>query len=504
MRSIRRAVGTAVLAVLALVTAGHVGSPDTWFQGEAGPYPVKVVVRLPGVIPGLAQIDIGVTGDDVTRVTAQPIIFDAGKEGAPPPDEARPVPGRPGTYHAQLWFMTSGSFSVNVEVTGGRGKGTAIVPVAAVAERQIGLYPWLGALLLALGTFLFVGALTIFRAAATDGVVAPGELVEPARRRKGLATMAFGAGLLTFILWGGRNWWAAVEREYRDELYRPFQAAAEVTTRDGGNLIRFSITDSVWSTRRARNRWERFSVSPLVPDHGKLMHMFVIREADQAALAHLHPVSTDSTTFEARLGALPAGRYRVYADVVHETGFPQTMVASVSIPAPAADSATLTDPDDAVFVGPPTDDSYTLPDGATVTREASPDGVVANEDAGLRFTIREPDGATARLEPYLGMAGHAVVERSDGSVYVHLHPAGTISMVAQAALGGRQRSDTVPGMLARRLTAEAGAAAHAGHPTFGGTVSFPYAFPKPGDYRVWFQFRRGTGIATAPFTVRVR
>ena len=35
----------------------HVGSPDTFFTGKAGPYPVRVTVRLPGVIPGLAQSD---------------------------------------------------------------------------------------------------------------------------------------------------------------------------------------------------------------------------------------------------------------------------------------------------------------------------------------------------------------------------------------------------------------------------------------------------------------
>jgi hypothetical protein len=499
---VRRALVAALLATVVLVTSAHVGSPDTWFEGRAGPYPVRVVVRLPGVIPGLAQIDITVTGSDVEKVTAQPVIFDAGKEGAPPPDEAVPVPGRPGSYHTQLWFMTVGSFSVNVDVTGGQGSGTAIVPVAAVAERQIGLYPWLGKLLLGLGAVLFVGAVTIFRAAATDGVVAPGERVDPARRRKGVASMAFGAGLLTFALWGGRSWWSAVERDYREQLYQPFRTSASVVERDGQRLLQFQITDSVWSTRRPRNRWERFSVSPLVPDHGKLMHLFLIREGDQAAFAHLHPISTDSTLFVADLGGLPAGRYHAFADVVHETGFPQTMVATVEVPAPAA-GGTLSDPDDAIFSGQPTGDRFTLPDGATVSWEARPARLVANEEAGLRFVVREPDGSTARLAPYLGMAGHAVVEKDDGAVYVHLHPSGTISMVAQAALGGRQRTDTVPGMLASRLSAESARMAHQGGPAFEGTIGFPYAFPRPGRYRVWVQVRRPGGVATAAFDASV-
>jgi hypothetical protein len=498
---IRRLLVAALLATLVLVTSAHVGSPDTWFEGRAGPYPVRVVVRLPGVIPGLAQIDISVTGNGVEKVTAQPVIFDAGKEGAPPPDVAVPVPGRPGTYHTQLWFMTVGSFSVNVEVAGTEGKGTAIVPVAAVAVRQIGLYPWLGKLLLALGLFLFVGAITIFRAAATDGVVAPGQPVDASRRTKGLVSMAFGAGLLSFALWGGRSWWSSVERHYQEQLYRPFAASAAVRAKSGSRILQFRITDSVWATRRPENLWERFSVSPLVPDHGKLMHLFLIRADDQGAFGHFHPVSTDSTTFESVLGAMPGGRYRVYADVVHETGFPQTMVATVDLPeSPVAPA--LADSDDAIFVGQPSGNRFILPDQATVTWEPPAPNPIADQDAGLTFTVREPDGSVAHLAPYLGMAAHAVVHRTDDSVYVHLHPSGTVSMVAQAALGERRRTDTVPGMLARRLTeASAGSMSH---PMFDGTIRFPYAFPKPGRYRVWVQVRRPTGVATAPFDVTVR
>ena len=40
--------------------------------------------------------------------------------------------------------------------------------------------------------------------------------------------------------------------------------------------------------------------------------------------------------------------------------------------------------------------------------------------------VRERDGRPASLEPYLGMPGHAVVAREDGSVFIHLHPMGTV------------------------------------------------------------------------------
>ena len=48
---------------LALTSMAHVGSPDTFFTGNAGPYPVRVTVRLPGVVPGLAQVTVRVPKD---------------------------------------------------------------------------------------------------------------------------------------------------------------------------------------------------------------------------------------------------------------------------------------------------------------------------------------------------------------------------------------------------------------------------------------------------------
>jgi hypothetical protein len=239
-----------------------------------------------------------------------------------------------------------------------------------------------------------------------------------------------------------------------------------------------------------------YSITPLVPDHGKLMHLFMVRRGDRNVLAHLHPVSVDSLDFVTGLGGMPAGQYDVYADVVHETGFPQTMVATADVPEGGGE---LRDPDDALFVGEPAGATFQLPDGATVEWDRPDEPLVANEDARLRFVVREPDGSVARLEPYLGMAGHSVVLRDDGSVYVHLHPSGTISAAAQQALVARQA-----GVDPRIVSDSAARAAHAGHVTFAGRLSFPYAFPKPGAYRVWVQVRRGDAVATAPFDAHVQ
>jgi hypothetical protein len=228
-----------------------------------------------------------------------------------------------------------------------------------------------------------------------------------------------------------------------------------------------------------------------------------VRSDTPSTFAHLHPVSSDSVTFSSGLGPLPAARYRVYADVVHETGLTQTMVAEVDAPGPAPADTALGDGDDAVFSGAASGATVTLSDGSSISWLNKPDTLVANEDARLEFAVRESDGSLARLAPYLGMPAHAVVYRTDGQVYIHLHPNGTISTVAQLALGSRLPTDTARGMLARRLSDDT-TMRHQSHQLYDGTFAFPYAFPSPGAYRVWVQFRRGDRIATAPFDVHVR
>src|SRR5437762_2202573 len=71
----------------------HIGSPNVFFGGKAGPYSVHVVVRPPSVIPGLAQISVRVDDVDVSKVRALPIRWNTGRQGAPRADDAILVRG---------------------------------------------------------------------------------------------------------------------------------------------------------------------------------------------------------------------------------------------------------------------------------------------------------------------------------------------------------------------------------------------------------------------------
>jgi hypothetical protein len=152
--------------------------------------------------------------------------------------------------------------------------------------------------------------------------------------------------------------------------------------------------------------------------------------------------------------------------------------------------------------------SDVLQDGATMRWLRDTPALIARESVALRFVVSTPDGAPAALEPYMGMAGHAVVVRNDGSVFIHLHPLGTISMAAQMSFIMREPADSVTGRLARRLGSDsAGAMEQHGAMAIAApsadTISFPYAFPEPGTYDVWVQVKRGGRVLTGAFTATV-
>ena len=325
------------LAAVALVTMGHVGSPDVFFDSMAGPYPVRIVVRPPSVVPGQAEITVrtampampampaGGSEGGITAIAVQPVVWNAGPEGVPPAEPARRVRGDSSLWSAQLWLMRPTSYSVRVEVKGAAGTGTVLVPVVAVATRRLPMRRGMAIVLAALGAFLLAGALTAIGAAVRESALPPG--VEPDRRHRRRArwVVAGTAVLLALALWGGRVWWRQVDAEFARTIYRPFPVAASVRAAGAGRELTLKIDPPAVGGRG----W-----TPLLPDHGKLLHLFLVRQPGQDAFAHLHPIpeGSDPLAFAATLPPLPAGPYRLYADVTHEDGFSETLTANVNVP----------------------------------------------------------------------------------------------------------------------------------------------------------------------------
>ncbi len=485
-----------------LVASAHVGSPDTFYEGDAGPYRVRVIVRPPGVVPGRADITVRLLrGSGLRSVLVLPRRGGRPTAQDPPPDSAQRVPGSSDLYDAQLWLMDAGAYSIRVDVAGVAGSGTVLVPVNSIATRRLGFDTPLAIALLGLGAFLFVGAITIVGAAVRESVLAPGMEPDAARRRRSWWIRMLTVPVLALALFAGKRWWDRDDAAHLASLYRPMQVKTTITPAAGsGRALTIAIVDSEWLGRR---------FVPLLPDHGKLMHLFLVRD-DLQGFAHLHPLMVDSSTFRTSVPPLPPGRYRLYADVVQETGFTQTLLDSVTL-ADSGDRWRAADSDDSWWSDhqlSAIDHRQTVPleDGSTMTwmRDSAP--LVAGRDLELRFIVRTKDGQPAALEPYMGMPSHAVITRAGGAVFVHLHPSGTISMASQLAYTMRQAGDTVRGGLATRITAAE--RTHSPMPSMviqgePGIVTLPYAFPQPGQYRIWVQVKVTSRILTGVFDAQV-
>jgi hypothetical protein len=501
----RRLALTALLWVGVLATTAHVGSPDVFHAGKAGPYDVRVVVRPPAVIPGRAHVTVRMADSKgVTHVEVVPAFWRTGSRGAPAGDTLVRVPGPEAVWDGQVWLMTRGAWTLSVRVHGARGEGVVSVPVSALSTAKLAMPAVTKGALLVLGALLFVGMMSLVRAAVAESTLPPGREPDVRVERRGRIAFAVAAPVLALVLLGGWRWVRAADRVYTQRMLRLWEVRAGVR----GDSLRLDIRDTMWLKYR--------STGPIMPDHGKMMHMFLV-QADGPGFAHLHPVMRDSASFAAVLPPLPAGRYRVFGDIVHETGFERTLVTQVMIPrTPKGDERPALDADDAWSADVPraVRGAAKLADGTRITWVDGVPSPRAREEVSLRFQVEDAEGQPVALEPYLGMRGHAVVMREDGQVYLHLHPSGSASMAAQRAFVLRDRGDTsetgrlhVPDGVAM----DSAAPDMAGHtmPTdagdeWPGEVAFPYAFPQPGEYRVWVQVKVNGKVETARFDVQVR
>jgi hypothetical protein len=227
--------------------------------------------------------------------------------------------------------------------------------------------------------------------------------------------------------------------------------------------------------------------------------------------AHLHPIRRDSGNFACALPNLPAGRYRVYADVTHETGFSQTLTSVVTLaeskPLTETDGlgpAVFSDPDDSVLVGgvrASGDGGRRQPigDGLSVSWD-EPQALRAGEPTTLKFRAVTADGEAATLEPYMGMLAHLIISRDDGTVFTHLHPAGSISVASQQVFqlraGEKPPKRISPEMMEKLCQVP-------GPDLLRQPIGFPYEVPRPGRYKIWLQVKAGGQVRTAPFEVTV-
>jgi len=392
----------------------------------------------------------------------------------------------------------------------------------------------------ALAILLFLGALKIAGAIFGESRLEPGARPTKKDQWRGRGAMGLAAGVLALLAFGGKLWWDIEDANYRtNALYKPLPVLALARTERDQQILTIKVDSA-----ERRGQW-----TPLIPDHGKMMHLFLVRGGTPGAFAHLHPARRSAVEFEAALPPLPAGPYHVYADFTHEDGFAETLTATAEIPPaslamkrlwlgnsaePICSVAVAQRLATNLFLPPDADDSWQIdnavPGSPRQRNNFSPDPtqrvvdagggykmiwehpgpLIENQDASLRFRLLAPNNQPALLEPYLGMLGHAAVRRQDGAVFAHIHPVGTFSMAAQEFFvnGKAGKPPTLtgqPSLLPGEKQPAAGEF-HGSHTNGIGTageVSFPYAFPKSGPYRIWVQTRSEGRIVTGVFETTV-
>jgi hypothetical protein len=466
-----------------------VGSPDVFFEGNAGPYRLLITIRPPQVVPGVADIEIRTASPDVRQIHVTPLRLGfKGAQFTPVPDTAQRSHEDAQFYTGVLWLMTSGSWQVRVDVDGALGPGRLSVPVPALATRVAGMQKAMAAILIPLALVLCLGLVSIAGAAVRDAMLEPGKQPDAARMRRSRVVMVGTALLVGLVVWFGNSWWSSEAGYYSRIIFKPLQLK---TTLVDGSRLAVHLEDPGWLNRRTDD---------LLPDHNHLMHLYVIHLPEMDLVWHLHPEPGGDGNFEQRLPAMPAGRYALYGDVVHANGLGETAIAEIELPQIAG--APLIG-DDASGIGPPvTNPDYTrtvspLAGGYRMVWERSSAGGLAGTMANLharqpyefRFRIEDSQGKPADgMELYMGMLGHAAFVSVDRSVFAHVHPSGSAPM---PAIELAQPENPHAG----HMMAQSGLPAE---------VSFPYGFPKPGAYRIFVQMKRAGEIVTGVFDAEVK
>ena len=487
-RCSRAALALVIAAIiLPCHAAAHVGSPDVFLDGMAGPYRALVTVRPPYAIPGVADVEVLVMASDLTRVRIVPLpLTGRGAAFAPVPDVAERSTADPRLFVGHLWMMTAGAWQVRVTIAGAQGEHTLSVPVPTLPQATLAMTRAVRALLFVLMVLLCAGFIAIISAMAREARLDAGEKPDADARRHGRIAGAIAAAVVLAAVFFGNQWWTAEASDYARYVYKPLTATPTVTP---AGALQLELRDPGWIASRR--------LDDLVEDHGHLMHLFVVSPALDR-LWHLHPSQVATGRFEHRLPEMPAGSYELFADVVHKTGVSETITGTLAAPAiegagPSGDdsvwAASTVRPDttkDPVRLKP--DTTSELRDGGRIVwvRDEAP--LVPKRLTMFTFRMEDAAGQPVKdLELYMGMPGHAVFIKRDRRVFAHVHPTGSAPMAAIEI-------------------AMPGADPHAQHRAATGippTVSFPYGFPEPGDYRIFVQVKRSGSVQTGAFDVTV-
>jgi hypothetical protein len=351
----------------------------------------------------------------------------------------------------------------------------------------------IGTVLGILGIFLVLSMAGIVAASVREARLEPGASPSPNRKRRAFIATAASLLLMAVAIWFGNKWWNVEAASYSMNVFRPLTVDAVLS----GNQLELTVhADGQANERRARSN------NDFLPDHRHLIHLYAIHQPEMDAAFHLHPTLAGPGVFRVALPAMPPGDYNLYGDVVHANGFPETLVAKITIPsemkgAPLGleDAAAHPQPLSQGELGT----SFKLSDGYAMIWDR-PATISASTAYNFRFRLLDPSGQSAKdMQPYLGMVGHAAFVKTDGTVFAHTHPEGSAAMPSLMLANGRTNdgSDmTMSPNMKMDMPMQ--------NDPVSSTVEFPYGFPSIGRYRIFVQMKHGSTVETGVFDTTVQ
>jgi cytochrome oxidase Cu insertion factor (SCO1/SenC/PrrC family) len=210
-------------------------------------------------------------------------------------------------------------------------------------------------------------------------------------------------------------------------------------------------------------------IRSFITDMTKLLHLVVVSD-DLRDFQHVHPVLGPDGHFRLAIAFPRPALYHIYADATPQ-GHGHAVFrfdAAIGDVRPAARPATVSG--ETAHAGP-----YTV--------RLSAVSVPARQDVPLIIAVQRGAGLPAvDLHPYLGAYAHVVAVDIADLSYMHAHPMtpGAMDMAGTGAMGA-PLPDSAP---------------------VPATMTVHLDFPRPGLYRIWIQFRGGTGLYAAPFVVQ--
>ena len=266
------------IVTLQLATA-HIGLRYMVYEHKEGSIPLRVYLKLPESAPGIVDISFKSFTDNIDRISVNSELKGSVELGENSSHNiAIPVNGEESTFSSKLPLFKYGAYSINVEVQQNGKIEQVIIPVNFFASENLELDS-IGLSVLFVTVFIvsFLGIFFI-RNAYSYNRKKEFEKILKSKNNSRFLQFAEIFIIIFMISYVSIKWWDERKTNYDQNNYFNLKNNAKTVNNGKYDILKINIVDKKWINEKMPN---------LIPDHGKIMHMYMISD-DFRSLAHLH------------------------------------------------------------------------------------------------------------------------------------------------------------------------------------------------------------------------